>query len=388
MPTNSLSDHQCRSAKPGDKPLKLFDGHGLHLYVSPAGSKVWRMAYRLHGKPQTATIGPYPVITLAEARIRRDAIRAKLVDGISPRVPTKRGMSLAKATEAFWAGRKDITDAYKNNALRGIEMHLYPQMKDTPLAAITRDMLLDSLNKMDQAGIHVYVRTVRMWAAQVFDWGIEQGHCTENPAKAIRPEKAFGKRKQVSHAALTLPELPAFFERLALERDLQSVLATRLLALTWVRTGELRHMLWEEIDGDVWRIPEGKMKRSLDLLVPLSTQALKILESLRPRCKGSKYVFPAEHTTSRPMSENAVLYLLHRIGYKGMMTGHGFRSVGSTWANEQGYNPDAIERQLAHVPADKTRGVYNRAEYLPIRRQMLQAWANYLDQIDAGSAKG
>jgi len=149
-----------------------------------------------------------------------------------------------------------------------------------------------------------------------------------------------------------------------------------------------RMMLWSEVDGDLWRIPAGRMKRKKDHLVPLVPQALAILAKLRKRSRGSAYVFPAEHRTDRPMSENAVLYLLHRMGFKGRMTGHGFRSVASTWANEAGYGADAIERQLAHSPEDKTRAAYNRAEFMPERRAMLVAWADWLDAAEAGSVQG
>ena len=159
---------------------------------------------------------------------------------------------------------------------------------------------------------------------------------------------------------------------------IQSAQACRLLALTWVRTQELRMMEWTEIDGDLWRIPAGKMKRRRDHLVPLSKQALVILENMRQRGTGSVYVFPNDRSADRPMSENAVLYLIGRIGYGGKMTGHGWRSVASTWANEAGHNKDAIERQLAHAPDDKVRATYNRAEYLPERKTMLQAWSDWL----------
>jgi len=149
-------------------------------------------------------------------------------------------------------------------------------------------------------------------------------------------------------------------------------------------------MEWSEIDeGEaLWLIPEGKMKRSKDHLVPLSRQAMDLLRELKARCRGSRYVFPSDRVLTRPMSENAVLYLIHRIGYKGKLTGHGFRSIASTWANENGYKPDAIERQLAHVPENKVRSIYNRAEYLPERRAMLQAYADWLDScnVDAGAA--
>ncbi len=381
---NTLTDAACRKAAPG----KHFDGHGLFLHVT-ASSKTWRMAYRLDGKAQTATFGPYPLLTLAEARQKRDELRRKLLDGTDPRPKVERKVpTFTEAAATYWEGRKDITPAYRMNAVRGLAMHIEPDIGAMRMDAITRDDLLRPLNRTDAAGLHVYVRRARLWASQVFDYAVEQGYRIDNPAQAIRTEKAFGRAKVENHAALDPSEVPAFLQRLGLESpDLQSVLACRLLALTWVRTVELRNMVWSEVEGDVWRIPEGKMKRRRDHLVPLSRQALAVLEKMRARSRGD-YVFPADHRADRPMSENAVLYLLHRIGYKGRMTGHGWRSVGSTWANERGYNPDAIERQLAHSPEDKTRAAYNRAAYLPERRSMLQAWADWLDDVDAGRVKG
>ena len=381
MPTNTLNDARCRAARPTDKAQKLFDGNGLHLWISAKGAKVWRLAYRVDGVPKTISIGPYPEIGLAEARAKRDALRAELRAGVDPskqRQQSRAGLTLADAVAQYWDGRRDVSDGYRTNALRGIEMHLIPALGAKPIASITRDDLLRELLRMDAAGLSVYVRRVRMWVGQVFDWAVELGHAQINPAAMIRPQRAFSRVESVPMAALTLAEVPELMARLALERDLQSVLACRLLALTWTRTGELRMMLWSEIEGDVWRIPAGRMKRRRDHVVPLSAQALAILDLLRARCRGSEYVFPSEHRLDRPMSENAVLYLLHRLGYKGRMTGHGWRAVASTWANEHGYGRDAIERQLAHAPDDKIRALYNRAEYLPERRAMLAAWAVWL----------
>lgn len=385
MPTvNKLTDNQCRKAEPRDKGYKLFDGHGLFLFISPKGAKVWRLAYRSDGKAQTHVIGPYPLVSLADARTKRDEVRLKLLDGgdlkparAAPKVPT-----LGESSDAYWAGRLDITDAYRMNAQNGINHHL-AKLCPRPVDQITRQELLDVLLEMDKAGLLVYVRAVRGWVSQVFDWAIERGHRDDNPAAAIKPQKAFRVPAKESHAAIALSEVPAFFERLAIENQIQSVIACKLLALTWVRTVELRTMQWSELEGEagawtMWRIPAGKMKRRNEHLVPLTPQAVALLKILRDRSRGSEYVFPADHTIKRPMSENAVLYLLHRIGYKGQMTGHGWRSLASTWANESGWAPDAIERQLAHVPDDKVRAAYNRAAYLPQRREMLQAWADWL----------
>lgn len=393
MPTNTLKDAQIKASKPGEKPYKLFDGGGLFLFVSLAGAKTWRIAYRLNGKPQTKSFGPYPAVSLADAREKRDALKATLREGGDPmaeRKTRRKGVSLREAAETYWNGRGDVTENYRGNALRGIEMYLYPSLGDLPIGSVTRDMLLDALRLLDAKGHYVYVRRVRMWIGQVFEWAVEHGHATINPAALIRPEKAFGRASVENFPALELRDLPEFFKRLDYERELQSVLACRFLALTWVRTSEMRLARWSEIDGDTWVIPAGKMKRRRDHVVPLSRQALATLAELRQRTR-SDYVFPNDRRDDRPMSENAVLYLLGRMGYKGRMTGHGFRTVASTWANERGYNRDAIERQLAHAPDDKVRSAYNRAEYLPERRRMLQDFADWIDscrQVDAVLTQG
>lgn len=384
MPTNTLTDARCKSARPLDKLYKMFDGHGLYLAITPAGGKLWRMSYRLQGKPQTASIGPYPLISLADARARRDAIRRTLANGDKPVPPRRAGaaargaMTLASAIEAYWSGRQDVSASYRMNAEHALARHIVPRLGALPVADVDRAGVLDALKAMDAAGLHVYVRKTRMWLAQVLDWAVEHGHARDNPAATIRPEKAFGAAPVQSFAALGLGEVRAFMDRLDLEGVILSAMACRLLALTWTRTQELRLMEWSEIDGDLWRIPAGKMKRRRDHLVPLSRQALQLLDNLRARQRGSIYVFPNDRRLDRPMSENAVLYLIGRMGYGGRMTGHGWRTVASTWANEAGYNRDWIERQLAHVPDDKVRSTYNRAEYLPDRRLMLQAWADWV----------
>jgi integrase len=365
MPTNRLTDHACRAAKPKDKAYKLFDGGGLFLWVSTGGAKTWRQAYRLDGKPQTASHGEYPLVTLADARGKRDELKKRLLSGQSTKTKPKASHTLKEGAELYWHGRKDVSAPYRELALRGIE-----------------------LNALDAKGRHVYVRRVRVWAGQVFDWGIEQKQCDTNPAAAINPKRAFGVAKTKGHAALKLSEIPALWAGLRLEGELNSVLAAMFLAYTWTRTQETRMLEWDELDGSLWTIPEGKMKRRKEHLVPLPRQAVAILGMMKARARGSKYVFHAEHRLDRPMSDSTVLMLLYRLGYKGRMTGHGFRSVGSTWANELGYNKDAIERQLAHTPDDRVRSAYNRAEYLPDRTAMLQAWADWLDDIDAGSPEG
>lgn len=385
MPTNSLSDAKCKAVRPADKAIKLFDGGGLYLWVSPTGAKTWRAAYRFAGKEQTISFGPYPSVSLADARTKREELKAQLREGTDPMAPRQAnrvGLKFKDAVSQYWAGRGDITPLYRSKALRGIEIYLLPSLGNKPINSITRGELLDALRVMDAKGLYIYVRRVRIWVSQVFEWAVENNYATINPAALIRAEKAFSKAVVKNYAAVELTETPDLMKRLALEnQNLQSVLACKMLALTWVRTVELRKMEWSEIDGKIWRISAGKMKRRRDHVVPLSEHALKILRIMEARSRGSKYVFASEHRLDRPISENTILYLFHRIGYKGKMTGHGWRSVASTWANENGYNRDAIERQLAHVPEDKTRAAYNRAEYLLERTKMLQDWANWLDRV-------
>lgn len=388
MPSiNKLTDAACKRAQPGPKAQKMYDGLGLYLWVSPKGAKVWRYGYRRpsDGKQQTLTIGPYPLVSLAEARAKRDEARKTLLAGDDPAAPkraaSRRGKTLDEAAAEYWSNRKDITDGYRANVTRAIEMHLSPALGSRPIGSLTRDDLMQAFAVMNAAGLYSYVRKTRTWVAQVFDWAVEHGHARTNPAREIRPDKAFGKRRVQHHAALPLSEVGEFLRRLALEPPILSVLGCELLLLTWVRTTELRAMRWSELDGDLWRIPAARMKRGRDHLVPLSRQARVVLDQLRAR-QVSEFVFPNDRRPKdRPMSENSILYLIGRMGYGGRLTGHGFRSMASTWANEAGrYRPDAIERQLAHAPDDETRATYNHAEYLAERRVMLQDWANWLDR--------
>lgn len=373
MPSR-LTDQQCKAAKPRAKGYKLFTGDsGLFLYVTPAGGKYWRLQYRVAGKQQTASLGEYPAVGLKDAREK--AVLFKPTSGRA--VQSK---SFSQCVREYWSGRHDLSAGYKWNATRALSMHVEPYLGDKLACDITRDDLMSVFNRMDAKGLFSYVRKTRRWTSNVLDWAVEQGLATSNAAMQINPEKAFGRRAVEHHAAIMPSALKPFLDRLALEPPLQSVLALKLLMLTWVRTDELRSARWSEFDGELWRIPAARMKRRLDHLVPLSRQAQEILKVLKAR-SGSEFVFPNERRRDRPMSENAVLYLIGRMGWGGKVTGHGFRSTGSTWANERGYNPDAVERQLAHVPREAIRAIYNHAEWLPERGRMLQDYADWMDSL-------
>lgn len=392
MATNTLTDSDCKKAASEGKLKKLFDGYGMYLAILPSGTKSWRMAYRDEcGKQQTHVIGPYPLITLADARKRRDDVRLKLIDGVSLKLKDKEAITLSTAVTSYWNTRKDVGEDYKNHALSASEMYIERFIGKKPINSITREQLLELLMKMDNAGKHVYVKKVRMWVSQVFEWAIQHRHCETNPAATINPKIAFGHKPVEGLAFLPLTEVHTFMDRMGMEGDIQSVLACKLLALTWVRTKELRQMRWDQIEmnkgGSLWRIPDEEMKGKREHLVPLSTQALEILGELKMRCRGSEYVLPSNRDIHRPISENEVTALIHRIGYKDKMTGHGCRKIGSTWANENEYNRDHIEMQLAHSDGS-VRGIYNSAEYLTQRRVMLQSYADWLYKTNPVAVEG
>lgn len=378
MATNKLTDTSCRKAPTPTKVKKLMDGSGLFLALLPSGSKIWRQNYVVDGKEKVAVFGPYPVLTLSMARERSLEFRRQLLSGTDPNAKVAKVPTFKEACAAYWAGRKDVSEGYMGNATRGLAMHLEGAIGDLPLNQITRANLLAPLMVLDAQAKYVYARRVKVWASQVLEWSTEQGWCQENVAKLINAKTAFGRRTVEHHASLALGEVHEFFRRLSLEKELQSVLACRMLALTWVRTGELRMMVWDEIEGDLWRIPAAKMKRGKEHLVPLPKQVVEMLPNLKLRCRGSKYVFPSDRRVDRPMSENSVLFLIGRIGYGGRLTGHGFRTIASTWAHDNNYLSDAVERQLAHTPDDTVKSAYNRAEHLALRREMTQAFADWL----------
>lgn len=403
MASNTLTDAICKTAKAKEKDYKLSDGYGMYLFVTTKGAKIWRMAYRFGGKQKATVIGPYPLVSLKDARERRDVVRRQLLDGTDPeaKVVQQDRLTLEEALEKYLEHRAQggvITDKYLQNLKNGIQMHVCNYLGRRYIDTITREDMLEVLMKLNAAQKFVYVKRIRMWTEGLFAWAQEHRHCKINPSALINPRVAFGSRPVKGFPHLPLRDIPAFLKRLREEREQTSVLACRMLALTWVRTGELREMKWDQIEGDVWRVPAANMKGEADTrrehLVPLPSQCTSILQTLKNRSRNSDYVFPADQDIDRPITENCVTDLMERMGYRGKMTGHGWRKVGSTWANEQvadddtrKYHPDWIEMQLAHIDGS-VRGIYNSAEYLPQRRKMLQAYADWLDQADASTFEG
>ena len=263
MPTDKLSDARIRAVRPGPAARKLFDGGGLYLFVSPTGAKTWRLAFRLEGRQQQVSLGAYPAVSLAEARQKRAELRQRLSAGLDPRAPRLRpSITVSEAIRTFWTARTDIKDRYREQALRCMAMYIEPPLGARPVRQLTRAELLEALNVIDRRGRLDYVRKARMWVSVMLEWCVEQGHAADNVAALIRPQRAFRKAPRRHFAAVDVTDVRALWARLdAEEREvgtLTSILACRFLALTWVRTQEMRGMpVSGEVDFEraVWTIP-------------------------------------------------------------------------------------------------------------------------------------
>jgi len=392
-----LTDRAIRNAKPADKPLRLFDAGGMYLEIAPSGGKWWRFKYRFGGKEKRLSLGVYPDVSLTNARDRRDAARKILAAGTDPgekrkaeqREAAGRAANSFEAVAREWYSKQAHTwvATHASDVLRRLESNLFGEIGATPIADLNAPALLAALRKIEDRGAHDLAHRVLQVAGQVFRYGIATGRCERDLSADLRG--ALAPHKARNQAAVTPEELPALLrviEGYGELGDKLTALALRLLALTFVRTGELIGATWDEIDmdGATWIIPAARMKMKTEHVVPLSTQALAVLRELRGIGAGSRYVFPGRNL-DKPISNNTMLFALYRLGYKGRMTGHGFRAVASTILNEAGVRADVIERQLAHCERNEIRGAYNRAEYLPERRKLMQQWADMVDALAQGA---
>jgi len=391
-----LTDVKVRTAKPKDKPYKLADEKGLHLLITPTGARYWRFKYRFGGKEKKLALGVYPDVTLAAAREKRDEARKLLANDTDPGVAkqvAKRSKKLATANsfeaiarEWFVKFSHKWTPSHGERILIRLENDIFPWLGNRPINEITAPELLSAVRRIENRGaIETAHRTLQN-CGQIFRYAIAAGQAVRDISSDLRG--ALRPVVKSHHASITDPKEIAKLLRAINDYEGYFVTkcALRLAPLFFVRPGELRHAEWSEIDFEKteWRIPAHKMKMRSIHIVPLSTQAIEILKEIQVLTGTGKYIFPSVRTSQRPMSENTVLGALRRLGYtKDEMTGHGFRSMASTLLNEQGWNRDAIERQLAHAERDSVRAAYNYAEHLPERRKMMQEWANYLDELNA-----
>ncbi|MES2403166.1 MAG: integrase arm-type DNA-binding domain-containing protein [Pseudomonadota bacterium] len=386
------------NAKPQAKPYKLADERGMFLLVQPNGSRWWRFKYRRPDthKENLLSLGTFPDVSLRKARERRDEARRLLADGIDP--GDKRKAEQAAGAESFEAIAREWFAKYSPNwapghsskIIRRLELDVFPWIGGKPIASITAPDVLAVLRRIESRGVIETAYRAKTNIGQVMRYAIATGRANLDPTPSLRG--ALAPSPERHHATITDPDRIGELLRAidSYAGDYTTRAALLLAPLAFVRPGELRHAEWAEVDLDAgeWRIPADKMKMRAPHIVPLASQAVAILRDLQPLTGAGRYVFPGVRTRARPMSENTVNAALRRMGFdKGTMTGHGFRSMASTLLNEQGWHRDAIERQLAHAERDAVRAAYNYAEHLPERRKMMQAWADYLDTLRAGTRK-
>ncbi len=392
----ALTDTATRNAKPREKPFRLYDANGLYLEVHPSGGKWWRLKYRVHGKEKRLALGVYPAVSLKQAREFRDEARKKIAAGTDPGAErqaakaSKHGGTFEAIARAWHANNRDKwSEVTAGRVLERMTSDLFPALGARPAKDIMAPELLACLRRIESRGAVETAHRARGYCEKVFAYAIAHGQAESNPALAIRGTLK-AKAEERHYAAITEPR--AVGELLRAIDGFKGQYVTRcallLSPLLFVRPGELRRMEWRELDLEAarWVIPANKMKMRQDHIVPLSRQAVAILKDLHALTGRGTLVFPGVRSASRPMSENTINAALRRLGYaKEQMTAHGFRSLATTLLNEQGWNRDAIERQMAHGERDKVRAAYNRAEFLAERVKMMQAWADYLDALKAGA---
>jgi integrase len=394
----ALFDTKIKGVKPSGKQIKLFDAGGLFLLVTPKGGKLWRFKYRFDRKEKLLALGAYPEITLAEARERRDKARKQLANDIDPGA-VRKAMKEAETeeTETFeviareWHTKFKTTTWTEGHALTimsRLERDLFPWIGTRPINQIKAQELLILLRRVEARGALESAHRIRTIAGQVFRYAVATGRAERDPSGDLKG--ALPQPGEKHHAAITEPKEVAPLLRAidGYQGHFVVKCALRLAPMFFVRPGELRNAEWEEVDLDeaVWNIPAHKMKMKQSHIVPLCKQAVQILTELKELTGASRYVFPSGRSFARPMSNNAILAALRRMGYdKDTMTGHGFRAMARTILDEVlQVRPDFIEHQLAHAVRDPNGRAYNRTAHLAERRKMMEKWADYLDKLKAG----
>lgn len=405
------TDVVIRNTKPTDATLRLSDGDGLYLLIKPNGAKWWRLDYSIGGKRKTLSIGVYPDTGLKAARNKADEARQLVAAGTDPSDVRKAGkVQQAKALEAdrriadglpaidsfeevarewFAKFSAEWAPSHADKIIRRLERDIFPWIGKCPIAEITAPELLSALRRIEERGAVETAHRAHQNCGQIFRYAIATGRAERDPSPDLRG--ALPPVKQTHHAAITDPK--AIGELLRAIDGYQGYFVTkcalRIAPMVFVRPGELRKAEWAEIDLDKaeWNIPAERMKMREPHLVPLSTQTVEILRELHAFTGDGRYVFPGARTNGRPMSDNAILAALRRMGFaKNEMSGHGFRAMARTILDEVlQVRPDFIEHQLAHAVRDPNGRAYNRTAHLAERRKMMQQWADYLDKIKVGA---
>jgi integrase len=388
-----LTEITVRSAKPAPKAYKRFDEKGMFLFVTPTGSRLWRLKYRIYGKEKLLALGAYPDVSLKRAREKRDEARSLIADGIDPTAKKKAEREASADTFAAIAAeyielRREHLGARTLLKVQWIlNDWLLKYLGSRPINTIKPTDILSVCRRLESRGKLETAHRTRALAGRVLRYAVATGRLERDPTADLRGALAPVTVKH--HAAITDPQQIGELLRAIDEYQGQPATgaALKLAPLVFVRPGELRAAEWSEFDLDTaeWRIPGARMKMGELHIVPLSTQAVEVLRSLHAVTGDGKFLFPSLRSASRCISDNTINAALRRLGYsKDQMVGHGFRSMASTCLNEQGWHPDLIELQLAHAERNKVRAAYNRAERLAERRKMMQGWGDYLDGLRAG----
>ena len=392
-----LTATTVKNAKPRDKAYKLADGKGMYLLVSPKGAKYWRLKYRYGGKEKVLALGVYSEVSLAEAREVALKAKAQLRNDEDPGMirKLKKREKLLSAENHFeaialewWGHQKGHwTSNHADRVLKSLQRDAFPYLGHRAIADIQPPDVLEMIRKVESRDALDVASRVLQRCAAVFRYAVQTGRAQVNPASELT---GVLKTRKVQHrAAITRAELPELLRAVSsYQGHIITRLALQLLIMTFVRPGELRGAQWNEFDlaAKVWRIPGERMKMGTEHLVPLSRQAIVLVEELQPISGHYDLLFPGERSRAKPISNNTMTYALYRLGYKSRATAHGFRTTASSILNEEGFNPDAIERQLSHLERNQVRGAYTQhAEYLKDRATMMQWWADYLDQAETGS---
>ena len=388
-----LSDVKVRTAKPGAKAVKLFDERGLYLEVSPSGGKWWRLKYRFEGKEKRLSLGVYPDVGLKEARARRDEARRLLSQGVDPSANRKAQRSASTghhvnsfevvAREWFERHSPNWVPSHASRIIRRLERDIFPWIGKEPVASLTAPQVLEVIRRIEDRGALETAHRALQNCGQVFRFAVATGRAERDPTTDLRG--ALPPVKAGHFSAITNPaQVGEILRALDTYRGTVTVrCALRLAPLVFVRPGELRHAQWTHIDLDGAEWHYTVTKTNTPHIVPLSRQAAAILREVQPLTGNARYVFPSARSTDRPMSDNAILAAMRRMGIeKSEMTGHGFRAMARTILDEVlGFRPDYIEHQLAHAVRDPNGRAYNRTAHLSERRKMMQAWADYLDAL-------
>jgi integrase len=396
--TMALTDLEIKRAKTKGKPYKLSDGGNMYLWVTPAGGKLWRWAFRHEGKAKLMTFGRYPDVPLALARERLVEARKLLATGINPmeRRKAEKTADQVAAENSFasvaarWLEhwKDDKSARHVDSTRRRLASNILPSLGLLQIAEIEAPDIVAMVRAVEVRGARDVAKRALETTGQIFRYAIAHGYTKRNPATDIRPRDILKASLKSNYARIDAKELPNLLRQIEVYQGTHVTrLAMKLMALTFVRTSELIGAKWIEFDLEAarWNIPADRMKMRTPHIVPLARQALEVLDTLRTLTGDSQWMFPGDRNAAKPMSNNTILKALERMGYKGTMTGHGFRGLASTILHERGCVHEYIELQLAHAPRNAVSAAYNHALYLEPRQKMMQEWADFLEQLQRGA---